>query len=122
MPATGTTGALLPLPGLDVELPLLEPPPQPAVSAAASARTAPSLSRFIEASVRALGTSTWRVNVWPVWRAHVVSAAAGAGELVRTEVDRHERALVRDAQRGSAAAFEQLFRSHWPRAYRAALL
>ncbi|MGH2934627.1 MAG: RNA polymerase sigma factor [Gaiellaceae bacterium] len=36
--------------------------------------------------------------------------------------DRHERALVRDAQRGSAEAFEQLFRSHWPRAYRAALL
>ena len=36
--------------------------------------------------------------------------------------ERHERALVRDAQRGSSAAFEQLFRSHWPRAYRAALL
>ncbi len=30
--------------------------------------------------------------------------------------------LVRDAQRGSAVAFEQLFRRHWPRAYRAALL
>jgi RNA polymerase sigma-70 factor, ECF subfamily len=29
---------------------------------------------------------------------------------------------VREAQRGSAEAFEQLFRSHWPRAYRAALL
>lgn len=36
--------------------------------------------------------------------------------------DRTERALIRDAQRGSAEAFEQLFRSHWPRAYRAALL
>lgn len=36
--------------------------------------------------------------------------------------ERAERALVRDAQRGSAEAFEQLFRSHWPRAYRAALL
>lgn len=36
--------------------------------------------------------------------------------------ERRERALVRDAQRGSTAAFEQLFRSHWPRAYRAALL
>jgi RNA polymerase sigma-70 factor, ECF subfamily len=36
--------------------------------------------------------------------------------------DRAERALLRDAQRGSAEAFEQLFRSHWPRAYRAALL
>ena len=40
----------------------------------------------------------------------------------RPEPDRRERALVRDAQRGSAAAFEQLFRRHWPRAYRAALL
>jgi RNA polymerase sigma-70 factor, ECF subfamily len=29
---------------------------------------------------------------------------------------------VREAQRGSAPALEQLFRSHWPRAYRAALL
>jgi RNA polymerase sigma-70 factor, ECF subfamily len=29
---------------------------------------------------------------------------------------------VRDAQRGSAAALEQLFRAHWGRAYRAALL
>lgn len=36
--------------------------------------------------------------------------------------DRTEHALIRDAQRGSAEAFEQLFRSHWPRAYRAALL
>ncbi|HKT45615.1 MAG TPA: sigma-70 family RNA polymerase sigma factor, partial [Gaiellaceae bacterium] len=36
--------------------------------------------------------------------------------------EQRERALVRDAQRGSAEAFEQLFRSHWPRAYRAALL
>ncbi len=29
---------------------------------------------------------------------------------------------MRDAQRGSAEALEQLFRAHWPRAYRAALL
>jgi RNA polymerase sigma-70 factor, ECF subfamily len=29
---------------------------------------------------------------------------------------------VRDAQRGSADALEKLFRAHWPRAYRAALL
>jgi RNA polymerase sigma-70 factor, ECF subfamily len=36
--------------------------------------------------------------------------------------ERRERALVRDAQGGSAEAFEQLFRSHWPRAYRAALV
>jgi len=41
---------------------------------------------------------------------------------VRADVDRRERAWVRDAQRGSAAALEQLFRSHWARAYRAALL
>jgi RNA polymerase sigma-70 factor (ECF subfamily) len=41
---------------------------------------------------------------------------------VRPEPDRRERALVRDAQRGSARALEQLFRSHWARAHRAALL
>jgi RNA polymerase sigma-70 factor, ECF subfamily len=29
---------------------------------------------------------------------------------------------VREAQRGSEQALEQLFRSHWPRAYRAALV
>jgi len=33
-----------------------------------------------------------------------------------------ESVWVREAQRGSAAALEQLFRAHWPRAYRAALL
>ena len=79
---------------------------------------------------RALGTSPRRANVWRRWgsslsfprRESVVSAAADAGELVRADVDRRERAWVRDAQRGSAAALEQLFRSHWPRAYRAALL
>ena len=47
---------------------------------------------------------------------------ARAGSIVRADADRRERALVRDAQRGSADAFEQLFRRHWPRAYRAALL
>ena len=35
---------------------------------------------------------------------------------------RSERALVRAAQRGSAEAFEELFRRHWPRAYRSAFL
>jgi RNA polymerase sigma-70 factor, ECF subfamily len=35
---------------------------------------------------------------------------------------RRERALVRAAQAGSADALEQLFRSHWPRAHRAAYL
>lgn len=52
--------------------------------------------------------------------------SSGAGATVRIELpaasERRERALVRDAQRGSAEAFEHLFRSHWPRAYRAALL
>jgi RNA polymerase sigma-70 factor, ECF subfamily len=53
-----------------------------------------------------------------------VSSSAGATVRIGLPVvsERHERALVRDAQRGSAEAFEQLFRSHWPRAYRAALL
>jgi RNA polymerase sigma-70 factor (ECF subfamily) len=35
---------------------------------------------------------------------------------------RDERALLRGARAGSLDAFEQLFRVHWPRAYRAALL
>jgi len=53
-----------------------------------------------------------------------VSSSAGAALRLDLPVasERRERALVRDAQRGSAEAFEQLFRSHWPRAYRAALL
>src|SRR5436189_1412188 len=51
-----------------------------------------------------------------------VSAVARAGSIVRADADRRERALVRDAQRGSVRALEQLFRLHWPRAYRAALL
>ena len=33
-----------------------------------------------------------------------------------------ERAWIRGAQRGSVDDLEQLFREHWPRAYRAALL
>jgi RNA polymerase sigma-70 factor (ECF subfamily) len=41
---------------------------------------------------------------------------------VRGDVDRRERVWILEAQRGSATAFEQLFRNHWPRAYRAALL
>jgi RNA polymerase sigma-70 factor (ECF subfamily) len=52
-----------------------------------------------------------------------VSSNAGALRLdLPVAGDRTERALIRDAQRGSVEAFEQLFRSHWPRAYRAALL
>jgi RNA polymerase sigma-70 factor, ECF subfamily len=35
---------------------------------------------------------------------------------------RDDSALVRDAQRGSADAFEELFRRHWTRAHRAAYL
>jgi RNA polymerase sigma-70 factor (ECF subfamily) len=35
---------------------------------------------------------------------------------------RDERALVRGAQRGSASDLEALFRTHWPRAFRAAYL
>jgi RNA polymerase sigma-70 factor (ECF subfamily) len=35
---------------------------------------------------------------------------------------RDERAWVRDAQAGSTPALESLFRTHWPRAYRAAYL
>ena len=45
-----------------------------------------------------------------------------AGARAHPEVERRERAWVRDAQRGSAAALEHLFRAHWPRAYRTALV
>jgi RNA polymerase sigma-70 factor, ECF subfamily len=48
-----------------------------------------------------------------------VSAVALAARPV---AERRERALVRDAQRGSVRALEQLFRLHWSRAYRAAYL
>ena len=52
-----------------------------------------------------------------------MSSNAGAlGLDLPVSGDRTERTLIRDAQRGSVEAFEQLFRSHWPRAYRAALL
>src|SRR2546423_9998087 len=50
-------------------------------------------------------------------------AEATAGSLrvtPPTRVVRRERALVRAAQRGDAAALEALFRAHWPAAYRAA--
>jgi RNA polymerase sigma-70 factor (ECF subfamily) len=36
--------------------------------------------------------------------------------------DRDERARVRGAQRGSVSDLEALFRTHWPRAFRAAYL
>jgi RNA polymerase sigma-70 factor, ECF subfamily len=56
--------------------------------------------------------------------AALVSAAPGSGLLARAEAvsRRQERRLVRDVQRGSAAALEELFRREWPRAYRAAYL
>jgi RNA polymerase sigma-70 factor, ECF subfamily len=38
------------------------------------------------------------------------------------ESARRERAQLRAARAGSLEAFEHLFRAHWPRAYRAALL
>jgi RNA polymerase sigma-70 factor (ECF subfamily) len=37
-------------------------------------------------------------------------------------IARDERAHVRGAQRGSVSDLEELFRAHWPRAYRAAYL
>jgi len=52
----------------------------------------------------------------------VTAALSGIAVAARPQVERRERALVRDAQRGSVQALEQLFRLHWPRAYRAALL
>ena len=54
----------------------------------------------------------------------VLSAEPRVGLLARAEPvsRRQERRLVRDVQRGSAAALEELFRREWPRAYRAAYL
>src|SRR5947199_7980064 len=49
--------------------------------------------------------------------------SAGGDGLLRSPRDPRrlrERALVRAAQRGDAAALEALFRAHWPAAYRAA--
>jgi RNA polymerase sigma-70 factor (ECF subfamily) len=53
-----------------------------------------------------------------------VSAAPRPGLLARADPSsrRQERRLVREVQRGSAAALEELFRREWPRAYRAAYL
>jgi RNA polymerase sigma-70 factor, ECF subfamily len=54
------------------------------------------------------------------------AALGGSGLLVRVAGGEaralRERRLVRDAQRGSAEAVEELFRREWPRAYRAAYL
>jgi RNA polymerase sigma-70 factor (ECF subfamily) len=47
--------------------------------------------------------------------------AVGARPALSARV-RSDAALVRAAQRGSAAAFDELFARHWPRAYRAANL
>ena len=51
-------------------------------------------------------------------------AARGPALLARAAPGsrRRERRLVREVQRGSAAALEELFRQEWPRAYRAAYL
>src|SRR5215831_18922204 len=51
-----------------------------------------------------------------------MDAALAVRALARADEDRRERAWIREAQRGSVAALEQLFRAHWPKAYRAALL
>jgi RNA polymerase sigma-70 factor (ECF subfamily) len=53
-----------------------------------------------------------------------VPAAPRSALLARAEGPsrREERRLVRDVQRGSAQALEELFRREWPRAYRAAYL
>jgi RNA polymerase sigma-70 factor (ECF subfamily) len=51
-------------------------------------------------------------------------ASERVGRLPRAGVvrGRGERALIREAQRGSADALEELFRRHWRRAHRAAYL
>jgi RNA polymerase sigma-70 factor (ECF subfamily) len=56
--------------------------------------------------------------------AFVPAAPASPPVLARADAGsrRDERRLVRDVQRGSAQALEELFRREWPRAYRAAYL
>ncbi len=58
-----------------------------------------------------------------------MAAGAGHGDDARIEArstegpsSREERAWIRAAQSGDVAAFERLFRRHWPRAHRAAFL
>jgi RNA polymerase sigma-70 factor (ECF subfamily) len=57
-------------------------------------------------------------------RAAFVPAAPGPRLAARAAPSsrREERRLVREVQRGSSAALEELFRREWPRAYRAAYL
>lgn len=54
----------------------------------------------------------------------VPAAPAGPSLLARAGArsGRDERRLVREVQRGSTEALEELFRREWPRAYRAAYL
>jgi RNA polymerase sigma-70 factor, ECF subfamily len=56
--------------------------------------------------------------------AALVPAASRPERVARAEPvsRREERRLVREVQRGSAAALEELFQREWPRAYRAAYL
>jgi RNA polymerase sigma-70 factor, ECF subfamily len=56
--------------------------------------------------------------------AFVPAASDASPLLARVEDDsrRRERQLVREVQRGSTEALEELFRREWPRAYRAAYL
>jgi RNA polymerase sigma-70 factor, ECF subfamily len=51
-----------------------------------------------------------------------VHAAPGLLSRADPMSRRQERRLVREVQRGSAEALEELFRREWPRAYRAAYL
>jgi RNA polymerase sigma-70 factor (ECF subfamily) len=46
----------------------------------------------------------------------------GEEAMEKPDGRRDERRLIRDAQGGSEEAIERLFRSHWPRAHRAAYL
>jgi RNA polymerase sigma-70 factor (ECF subfamily) len=60
----------------------------------------------MDAAARAERTGTWK----------------HAGAMRRGVRPASEAALVRAAQRGSAEAFAELFRRHWPQAHRAAFL
>lgn len=59
---------------------------------------------------------------WLLMSAEMASERLARAPKARGLRNRREGALVRDAQRGSADALEELFRRHWRRAHRAAFL
>ena len=72
----------------------------------------------------ALGISSGHIAPWAGELRYAMSAESASPPLLRAPLARlrrrREAGLVRDAQRGSEEAIEELFRRHWRRAHRAA--